>query len=333
MIFNIWVTRQCNLKCTYCYEGQEKLDKKLDNNTVQKVIKFIVQKTNEKKDSFISVNFHGGEPLIAFDIVQYIVIELEKRLSTVKINYGLTTNGTLLDDDIIEFLAQAMPLGLTLSVDGNEGVHNRNRKLANGRGSYELVDQYLEKIIKQIPECRARATYTHNTVNDLSKSVIHLIQKGFKTIVAAGDYYDPFWQDEDENILRREIHKLHDYYQAMQNKEKVRVNLLDKSLTEYLPCQGGISSVNIDVDGKLYPCIAAVGNSDYQIGDIECGIDKIKVANILDMGSAMHEECKECPINKHCNGVRCKLKNKIMSGNCLDIPVFLCVEKNAIYDS
>lgn len=333
MIFNVWVTRKCNLKCTYCYEGLQKPDTKLERNVALEIIEFVERYTKERKESSISINFHGGEPLIAFDTIQYIANEINRRFKTVKVNYGLTTNGTLLNDEIIESLSKMMPYGLSISIDGNKQIHDTNRKFSNGQGSYEVIEKKLKKIVSKIPDCRARSTYNHNTITHLSESVIHLIDQGFKTVVAAGDYYDSLWEDSDEDILRREISKLAEYYKTLPNKNEIRINLLDKTLIQYSPCQGGITSINIDVDGKIYPCIVAVGNSEYEIGSVSSGIDTKKVNNILDFGTEMHEECKECPINECCNGVRCKLKHQIISGNCLNIPAFLCIEKNAIYDS
>lgn len=333
MIFNIWVTRKCNLKCTYCYEGLLKPEVELERSTALEIIKFIEKYAKERKESSISINFHGGEPLIAFDTIQYIVNKINQHFKTIKVNYGLTTNGTLLNDEIIESLSEIMPYGLSISIDGNKQIHDINRKFSNKHGSYEVIEKYLDKIVSRIPECRARATYNHSTISHLSESVIHLINKGFKTVVAVGDYYDPLWENSDEDILRREIRKLAEYYNTLPNKKEIRINLLDKSLIRYSPCQGGITSINIDIDGKIYPCIAAVGNSKYEIGNVVKGVDINKAKSILDFEIDMHEECKECPINECCNGVRCKLKYQIISGNCLNIPPFLCVEKNAIYDS
>jgi len=329
MIFNIWLTRKCNLKCTYCYEGKDKSEAEMNIETAVEVINFI----KSYMPGSICVNFHGGEPLLAMKILRYIVGELQSDLENTSINYGLTTNGTILEDDIIIFLSKIMPHGLTISIDGSEMVHDTNRKYANGTGSYKKVEQNLLKIIELIPDCRARATYNHKTIGHLCESVIHLVNKGFKTIVAIGDYYDLSWEDEDEKILKHEIKKLHKLYESLSDKENIRINLLDKNLVEYSSCQGGITSVNIDTDGTLYPCTVAVGNSEYIIGNVTTGINENRVEEILDLGTEMNEECKACPVQKNCNGVRCKLMNKIISGDCLAIPVFLCVEKNAIFDS
>ena len=329
MIFNIWLTRRCNLKCIYCYEGENKSTAEMNVSTAIEVIDFIKSYT----PGSISVNFHGGEPLLAMDMLRYIVDELESSLENTSIDYGLTTNGTILNDDIILFLSKFMPHGLTVSIDGDEMVHDANRKYANGTGSYKKIEPYLAKIIEAIPDCRVRATYNHKTINSLCESVIHLVNKGFKTIVAIGDYYDLSWEDKDEKILKCEINKLQRFYQSLDNREEIRINLLDKNLTEYSSCKGGITSVNIDTDGRLYPCTAAVGKDEYIIGDVKKGINKNRVKEILDLGTEMNEECKTCAIQKSCIGVRCKLKHKIYSGSCLDIPVFLCVENNAIFDS
>ena len=102
MDFTIWVTRRCNLSCKYCYEGNNKLAASMDIKTADKTIEFIC-KTIKKVDENINVIFHGGEPLLEYDLIKYFIKSLKENIDTRRINFGITTNGTIINDEIYNF--------------------------------------------------------------------------------------------------------------------------------------------------------------------------------------------------------------------------------------
>ena len=167
MNINIWLTKKCNLQCTYCYEGVTKETESMSREICNQVIAYI-----KKLDGEVNVRFHGGEPLLEYSNLQYLYKCLN---ATGKVKtFGVTTNGTLLSDEKIEFLTSAMD-DFSISIDGTREVHNRNRKNAYGKGSYDEVYKIIPKVLKNKPYARARMTVTPDTVSNLYESVENVI--------------------------------------------------------------------------------------------------------------------------------------------------------------
>lgn len=128
------VTQQCNLRCEYCaysgmYENRVHTNKKMDFEMAKKAIDFFIEHSRESKD--IIVGFYGGEPLLMFPLIKQCVEYIESIVEGKKISYAMTTNGTLLNDEVADFLAEHEVI-LSISLDGSKEEHNLHRKFASG---------------------------------------------------------------------------------------------------------------------------------------------------------------------------------------------------------
>jgi len=331
MLFNIWVTTICNLKCTYCYEGQKKKTIKMDRDVADKIILFIIDKVNKLSDKYVVVNYHGGEPLLNFEIVRYITDQLMKKLFDRNLLFGITTNAVLLNRSITEYLTNNFKYNLSISIDGTPEIHDLNRKDFNGEGTYKKVVSNIYDLLSKRNDLRARITYNPDTIAYLANSIKHVEGLGFKNIVPVPDYSDNKWNDIHGKILEDQIDMLYTKYK---NKSDIFISILNPDF--YISkgrCNAGIGEINIDCVGDIYPCTCMVSDKAYKIGSVTKDIDYIIIKELLKKSMEKNLECNDCNLAHWCIGARCKLVNKMITGYYDLPPGFLCKETHAIYNS
>ena len=179
------IAHDCNLACQYCFaeEGEYHGKRELMSYEVgRKALDFLVANSGNRRN--LEVDFFGGEPLMNFQVVKDLVAygrSLEKTHDK-KFRFTLTTNGVLLNDDIMEFANKEMG-NVVLSIDGRKEVHDRMRPFRKGAGSYDLIVPKFQKFAdsRHQEKYYVRGTFTHNNL-DFSKDVLHLADLGFKQI-------------------------------------------------------------------------------------------------------------------------------------------------------
>lgn len=334
MLVTLWVTTQCNMKCRYCYEGNDKSNKIMSIETAEKSIRYIMKHLGELNDNTLIIDFHGGEPLLQFNLIKYITEEFKKIFfnSNKRLMFGLTTNGILLNKEIEEYLSKNFYYSLSVSLDGNRLMHDTNRILKNGNGTYDMVIEKFVSLLKIRQDVRVRMTFNTDTVYNLYKSVRHLVKMGFNTIVPVADYFDDRWDRYHIDILYKETEKIFKMFK--QEKEKnnnLSISIVEGKIFKKGNCEGGITTLNISPDGGIYPCTCVVENEKYRIGNISTGIDKIKLKKIHNISNTRNEICNGCNYYSCCLATRCKLINKVLT-NDFNVPSpVMCAIENIMY--
>lgn len=162
------MTQNCNLKCKYCFV--EEKPSAFSESNLQNLVEFI--KKNCKDN--LELQFFGGEPLLKFEILKNCVQLLKKECSDININYIITTNGTLINDEIAKFFYENN-FSVFISLDGDEMIHNSYRKYSNGKGSYEDTIRGVKYLQKYQVNLRALITYNSYNSGKLDYVVKHLI--------------------------------------------------------------------------------------------------------------------------------------------------------------
>ena len=200
-LVNIWVTNFCNLNCSYCYEKETYLKEELLTPTIDFIKKI-------EDDNALTINFHGGEPLLNFEVIKKIVAQ--SKLENIFANFSLTTNLLLMNNEIADYVS-SNHIYLSISLDGTEHVNDINRIDKNNRGTYKKVIKKLNILKKYNIPFRTRMTVTPFTINYLYESVTHLINIGCKEIVAAPDLFCQHWDEEkiSQLSLQLEIGRAH----------------------------------------------------------------------------------------------------------------------------
>ena len=198
------VAHTCNLTCDYCFAGAGRYHGAsaiMSFETAKRAIDFLVENSGTRRN--LEVDFFGGEPLMNWEVVKQVVryarsIESEKGKH---FRFTLTTNGMLIDDDVIEFSNREMH-NVVLSLDGRKAVHDRLRKTPDGKGSYDVIVPKFKQFVRERAdkEYYIRGTFTRDNT-DFTEDIFHMADLGFTELsmepVVSGED-DPYALTEDD---------------------------------------------------------------------------------------------------------------------------------------
>lgn len=335
MLVGLWVTTNCNLKCKYCYEGNDKKKKNMDIATAKQAIAYILSQYSKLKASKLIIQFHGGEPLLNLKIIKFVINELEEKLkeNIHNLYFGITTNGLLLSKYIIEYMCQKMSYDFSISIDGNESSNDKNRVTLAGEGTYQKVIKNAIDALSIKPDIRLRMTYDTSNVEELANNIIHFIELGFKNIVSVPNYYDKKWSDESMEILLQQMLKVKFHYKDQELPDDLYISILNDDFFKKSLCSGGISSFHIMPNGDIYPCSYGTGNEEFYLGNVKntpaLDIEKVKVLQKISV--LENTECIGCSNYQSCIGSRCKIVNKVMTDNYTTVMPAICAIENVKY--
>ncbi len=312
------IAHDCNLACRYCFaeEGEYQGRRALMSYEVGKqALDFLIKSSGNRKN--LEVDFFGGEPLMNFEVVKQLVAygREQEALHNKKFRFTLTTNGILLNDDIMEFANREMS-NVVLSIDGRKEVNDLMRPSRNGKGSYDLILPKFKKVAESRNQNNyyVRGTFTHNNL-DFSEDVKHLAESGFKQIsvepVVAGEEESYAIKKEDIPRIFEEYDKLARY---MIEKKKAGQDfnffhfMLDLSggpcvAKRLSGCGSGTEYLAVTPWGDLYPCHQFVGEEDFLMGNVFEGVkkpdlrDEFKCCNVY-----AKDKCRDCFARFYCSG-------------------------------
>lgn len=312
------VAHDCNLACKYCFaeEGEYHGKRSLMSFEVgKKAIDFLIENSGSRKN--LEVDFFGGEPLMNFDVVKEIVSysRSKEEKHGKNFRFTLTTNGVLLNDDIMTFLNDNMH-NIVLSIDGRKEVHDNMRPSPNGKGSYDLI---LPKFIK-LAELRGqkdyyvRGTFTHNNL-DFTEDVLHLADLGFKQIsvepVVTTDEMPYAIKENDLPFICEQYEYLTDKiieYKSNGKDFNFFHFMIDLSqgpcvVKRMTGCGAGSEYLAVSPEGDLYPCHQFVGNEEYKMGTVYSGVERGDIQNEFKSCHVFSKtSCKECWAKYYCGG-------------------------------
>jgi uncharacterized protein len=313
------IAHDCNLKCKYCFaeEGEYKGKRQLMTAEVgKKAIDFVIKHSGPRKN--IEIDFFGGEPLLVFDTIKEIVEygRSEEKKYGKNIRFTMTTNGTLLNDEIMEYIDKNMG-NIVLSIDGRKEVNDSVRVRADGSGIYENIVPKYKKMAEMRGESKqyyVRGTFTRNNT-DFYEDVKHMAELGFKEIsiepVVLPEGDELSLREEDLPVIFKQYDKL---YQYMLERHKegnefkfyhFNINLQGGPCVykRIAGCGAGHEYVAITPEGDVYPCHQFVGNLDFKLGDIfEDKLDEGISMNFKEAHIYNKPKCKDCWARFYCSG-------------------------------
>ena len=312
------VAHSCNLACSYCFAGQGKYhgkDALMSFETGKRAFDFLIENSGSRRN--LEVDFFGGEPLLNWEVVKQLVeyarsIEKEKNKN---FRFTLTTNGVLIDDEVIDFCNREMS-NIVLSLDGRKNVHDRFRVDYAGKGSYDKILPKFKKFVdsREGKNYYMRGTFTHfNT--DFTKDIFHMADLGFKELSMEPVVCSP---DSPSALTDEDLPVLFEQYEILA-KEMIRRNKKGDGFTFYhymldlkngpciykriSGCGSGTEYMAVTPKGDLYPCHQFVGEEDYCLGNIWDGVKKPEVQDKFRLCNAYsRKDCKECWAKLYCSG-------------------------------
>lgn len=334
------IAHDCNLKCKYCFaeEGEYHGRRALMSYEVgKKALDFLVANSGSRVN--LEVDFFGGEPLMNWQVVKDLVAygrSLEEP-NHKKFRFTLTTNGVLLNDEMMEFVNKEMG-NIVLSVDGRKEVHDKMRPLAGGQGSYDWIIPKFKKVAESRNQTNyyVRGTFTHFN-KDFASDVCHLADMGFQQIsvepVVAPESAEYALMEADVPELLAEYDKLA-VEMIKRHKEGNGFNFFHFMIDleggpcvykRLSGCGSGTEYLAVTPWGDFYPCHQFVGQEQFLMGNVDEGItntdicEQFKACNVYSK-----EKCKSCFAKFYCSG-GCAANAYNFKGNINDVYELGCV--------
>jgi len=312
------IAHTCNLNCSYCFASQGKYHGEravMSYEVGKRALDFLIENSGTRRN--LEVDFFGGEPLLNFEVVKDLVkyarsIEKEKGKN---FRFTLTTNGVLIDDDVIDFANKEMS-NVVLSLDGRKEIHDRFRVDYAGNGSFDKIVPKFQKLV----EARGgknyymRGTFTHANP-DFLEDIKVMLNLGFNelsmepVVCAEGDSAE--LTDEDIKVVMEQYEKLAELM-LERHKEGRPFTFYHYMIDlkggpciykRISGCGSGTEYMAVTPWGDLYPCHQFVGDEKYRLGDIYVGVTNTeKQAEFAACNVYAKEECRDCWAKLYCSG-------------------------------
>ena len=314
----IHIAHTCNLNCSYCFASQGKYhgDRAMMSFEVGKrALDFLVENSGTRRN--LEVDFFGGEPLMNFDVVKQMVAyarSIEKEHNK-NFRFTLTTNGLLIDDDVIDFANKEMS-NVVLSLDGRKEIHDRYRVDYAGNGSWERIVPKFQKLVeaRKGKGYYMRGTFTHANP-DFLKDIQQMLDLGFtelsmEPVVSAPSDPEALTQD-DLQVVMEQYEKLAELMLERDKEQRPFTfyhYMIDLTggpciYKRISGCGSGTEYMAVTPWGDLYPCHQFVGEEKFKLGDIWQGVtntdiqDEFAACNVY-----ARPDCKDCWAKLYCSG-------------------------------
>lgn len=342
------VTQDCNFRCSYCSytsggeTGLQRSHQKKDM-TYERAVEAVNFYLSHSSDiDTLSIGFYGGEPLLKFDLIEKIVRYVEE-VSYKKCDYNMTTNGSIINDRVAELWTK-YNFTVLVSIDGCRQTHDKNRKYANGHGTYDVIVRNMNELFRKYPQLKEKVFF--NTVLDATQEVtcynqmfvdIDTISQNNTRATIVNKQLNNFDKEVSQEFIDSyEYIKFLTYLKKFNRiKESVESPLIYsyfKNLSIYIeklvkgefglpqhpsgPCIAGADKLFVDISGKLFACEKCSETSELmKIGSLTSGFDINQIKYLLNIGRINKEKCLNCWAMKFCSlcAVNCDVGGKTIS--------------------
>ena len=347
------LTERCNLRCTYCYYkvSHEARSLVMTDDVMEAAIRLAFERTLSLGQRFLNITFFGGEPLLCMDSI-HRGVEFAKDLvgkrfgenkdSQFRLRFAVNTNGTLLDESIVEYLKREN-FRIYLSLDGPEAHHNICRKQVGGSGSFRQIEPHIPAL-RQL-DTVVLSVVTRDNMRSLSDAVRWIQAQGFKNLTTAVDF-DGKWTGSEFDILAAEYVKLADfwvqlkrekvpfYLGTIQDKVKFRLTGARHRLSSCHVAEGIVACA---ANGNLFPCtrfISSKPDAPYVMGcvfDEPARIFDGPVArDIRDFFIRDKKDCEGCALRFRCHAHECACTSFYSTGSVHEVSAEVCTHERML---
>lgn len=312
------VAHTCNLNCSYCFASQGKYHGEralMSFETGKRALDFLIENSGTRTN--LEVDFFGGEPLMNWDVVKQLVAyaRTQEPIHQKKFRFTLTTNGVLIDDDVIDFTNREMS-NVVLSLDGRKEIHDRLRVDYAGNGSYDRIVPKFQKLVaaRGGKNYYMRGTFTHANT-DFTNDILHMADLGFTELSMEPVVCAP---GDAAALAQEDLPVLFEQYELLA-KEMIRRKKEGRGFTFYhymldltggpciykriSGCGSGTEYMAVTPWGELYPCHQFVGDEHYSLGNIWDGVTNTALRDEFKCCNAYaRPECSDCWAKLYCSG-------------------------------
>lgn len=316
----LYLTENCNLKCSYCYEGDDKRKKMLNIDNLNKAIGFMIH--NNPQGEKIDLTFLGGEPLLNKKMIYKCMNIIKQKYPESKdiFKFHITTNGVLLDKDLIE-LFKKHGVDVSISIDGDKRTHNLNRQSKDGADVYDRIIKNMCLMRELQLDFFVRMTVAENNVKFLYENLQYFYNMGIRRFHVGIDNMGE-WTEPGLEMLDEQMYKMDQFYlEVICEEEEAVLNLYDYKIGTFVAasvpqyCSGGsLGHLTINSSGELFPCGYVVNDSVWNLGDVQTGLDRKKFIKSAKAHAVPRAICHECDIAFTCSGAKCGFCNYVKTG-------------------
>ncbi len=313
------VNTGCNLSCTYCYKedlAKPSAGKRMGTDTAEASVEMLLKESPDEPR--YTVVFFGGEPLSNRPLIEHMVDYCERRFGELgkQVEFVMTTNATLLNEEIVDWL-NAHRFGLSVSIDGPQAVHDRNRVTIGGQGTYGTVRRKVDMLLSRYTSrpVGARVTLTHGTT-EIETIWNHLINElGFAEVgfapVTSGNLTTFNLTGEELTQVFANMKALGQWYlEAALEDRNIGFSNLHQLLTDIheghkkaLPCGAGLKMLAVDHKGELNLCHRFTGSTLPTFGNVHSGVKQAELNDFLSQRlDRTGTGCDSCRIRNLCSG-------------------------------
>jgi len=312
------IAHTCNLNCSYCFASQGKYSGEravMSFETGKRALDFLIENSGTRKN--LEVDFFGGEPLMNFDVVKRLVeyARSVERAAGKNFRFTLTTNGMLIDDDVIDFANREMS-NVVLSLDGRREIHDRFRVDYNGNGSFDRIVPKFQKLVSARggKDYYMRGTFTHANP-DFLEDIKTMLDLGFtelsmEPVVCAPDDPSALTEEDIETVKRQ--YELLAALMLERHREGRPFTFYHYMIDltggpciykRISGCGSGTEYMAVTPWGDLYPCHQFVGDEKFRLGDIWEGVTNTKIQDEFRHNNVYsHPDCENCWAKLYCSG-------------------------------
>jgi uncharacterized protein len=326
--FCLHVAHDCNLRCGYCFaaQGDYQSGRRLMSREIAlKALDFLVQNSGRHE---IEVDFFGGEPMLNMEVVQAAIVygrEIAQKAGK-KMHFTITTNGTLLNEKWIDYINKNLD-NVVISIDGRPAVHDAMRGYPGGRGSYERIVPWAQRLVAERGnrEYYVRGTFTVRNL-DFADDVFHLADLGFAEISvepAVGKIGpDTITRDHLPIILAEYDRLAQRYLERLKTGKPFRFYHFNLNLYKgpciykrITACGAGVEYLAVSPEGELYPCHQFVGQREFLLGNLDDGITNTAIMAVFKNANIFNKAaCRDCWAKYFCSG-GCPANSYFTNGN------------------
>lgn len=336
------LTGNCNLNCQYCeasgkYAGTTVHNKHMSKETCRKAVDFFCEQSHDS--DMTAISFYGGEPLLEFPLLKDTVLHVKQNHHPTRYHFNLTTNGTLLNKEIIDFFYEH-DMAILVSLDGPEHIHDRYRLTRDGKGSFRRIMENLRFIRRYNKDYYSRRVAIYGVLSPpfhldevldfyTTEETLTEIRngrgiKGGVVDVEETTFLDDFnLREYEEDFGRTYIQLVERYKEMLLNKKRGSMTIEKRTIESILSnlarrpvqrlfetavplgaCHPGVRRLFVNTDGEFHICERA--HNHYKLGNVDSGFDLDLMVEYYRKMDAAIADCKDCWAISHCE--RCWAK-------------------------
>jgi len=325
------LTKNCNLRCKYCY-APSKVDESMTIDTARKAIDLVCK----LGQTSACVSYFGGEPLLKYEMIKELTeyAALAGERAGKSMHYRLSTNGLLFTEEILQFLKEHNVL-FAVSLDGNKAAHDAQRILPNGEGSFDLLNSKLDMILAYNPLAVFTSVITPMSAPHLLESAEFMWSRGIRYTVYQPDYTYHDWDLDTFATLKKSYQQLAEWYlDKTRSGEYFYMSLFDGCLKTHArspvklgsTCDFGARKISIAPNGQIYPCVQFVSDRDdakrFLIGNVDDGLND-NWQRLIKANKQARPQCEGCALLGRCSNY-CGCLNWQTTGEITQVSPLVC---------